>query len=115
MLLPKRKLGQKGEQLAKKHLQSKGYLFIAANFHTRFGEIDLIFQDGDQLVFVEVKTRSTTDKGLPEEAITPRKISHLKKAIDFFYLENPELPRYARIDAVSITKDHIKHIQNISQ
>ena len=115
MRLPKRKLGQLGEQQAKKYLKNKGYHFIAQNFHTKFGEIDLIFKDDDQIVFVEVKTRSSNYTGLPEEAITSKKISHLKKTIDIFYLKHLKLSRFARIDAISIMGNKIKHIKNITQ
>ena len=61
----KLKLGNQGELLAKKHLQNKGYTFLEKNYRTKFGEIDLIFQSKNTVVFVEVKTRTKLDQGLP--------------------------------------------------
>ncbi|MFC1653470.1 YraN family protein [Patescibacteria group bacterium] len=115
MTLQKKKLGQKGEKQAKKLLQNKGYKFITANYHTRYGEIDLIFQDEGQLVFVEVKTRSSNILGNPEEAITKEKINHLRKAAHIFLNSNPKLPQFARFDAVSILGSKADHFVNISQ
>lgn len=94
--------GRKGEEIACQFLASKGYKIIAKNFRTRFGEIDIVAQDGKTLVFVEVKARASREFGLPEEAITPRKIRHLTKAGEYFKLKNPRTPDLFRIDLVAI-------------
>lgn len=118
----RKNLGRLGEELARKLLEKKGYRFLRRNFLCRFGEIDLIFQDGNCLVIVEVKTRFSGEYGCPEESITPRKIRSLKKAIDYFYLQYPRAPKLCRIDAIAIELDvsslkpiKVKHLQNISQ
>lgn len=63
--------GTWGEALAAEYLRQRGCRLVAHSYHCRFGEIDLIAWDGDVLCFVEVKTRSNTDMGLPREYVTP--------------------------------------------
>lgn len=114
-------LGNLGENLALKYLKNKGYQFIERNFRWRFGEIDLIFQDKDILVFVEVKTRFHPEFGNPEEAITPWKIKSIIKTAEYFVLKHPRLPESLRIDVVAIDLDKdqkralgLRHIKNIT-
>lgn len=112
--------GKRGEVVACQFLTSKGYKIIAKNFRTRFGEIDIVAIDGHFLVFVEVKARVSQEFGLPEEAITPRKIRHLIKASQYFKLLHPETPNLQRIDLVAINLspagevERIRLIKNIS-
>ncbi|MCL2881417.1 MAG: YraN family protein [Coriobacteriia bacterium] len=68
-----RELGQRGEAVAAKFLQNLGQHIIARNWRCRFGEVDLITQDGDTIVFCEVKTRKSIRTGQPSEAITLKK------------------------------------------
>lgn len=119
--MQKQILGKLGEQLAKKHLLNKGYKLLAQNFHSKFGEIDLIFQDEKIVVFVEVKTRVGDFFGPPEEAINKWKIRSLIKTAQYFQLLNPSLPKAIRIDAVCLQFDEIthrlaslKHFENIT-
>lgn len=69
----RRRLGQWGESVAATHLESLGYRVVERNWRCTLGEIDIVAQDGDVLVFAEVKTRQSTAFGSPEESITPRK------------------------------------------
>jgi uncharacterized protein (TIGR00252 family) len=80
-----------GERAAKKHLQKLGLKFLAANFRSARGEIDLIFRDGDCLVFVEVKTRSSEEWTRPASAVDARKRTLLSQtALDYLRrLKNP--------------------------
>jgi len=117
----RKNLGKLGENLAKKALLKKGYKFITQNFSCRLGEIDLVFKDKDTLVFVEVKTRYSEDDCLPEEAVTPRKISSIKKAGQYFKITNPGLPDPLRIDVVAIELNPVgfklkalRHFKNIT-
>lgn len=71
------RLGQRGEQLAARHLAACGYQILAHNYRWRAGEIDLVARHNATLVFVEVRTRSSTTFGVPEESLTPRKRRHL--------------------------------------
>lgn len=66
----KHEFGKLGQDVAKRYLQHKGYEFLAEHFNGTRGEIDLIFKDGDQIVFVEVKTRSSERQGTAFEAIS---------------------------------------------
>jgi putative endonuclease len=62
-------LGARGEDLAVKYLKKKGYKVIERNYRCQLGEIDLIARQGDTLVFVEIKSRSSPGFGLPQEAV----------------------------------------------
>jgi len=76
-------LGKRGEMFAWGYLSRAGYHLLEKNYRTRLGEIDIVAQKGERLYFIEVKTRSTADKGLPAEAVTPekqRKIARLALA-----------------------------------
>lgn len=117
----KKSLGRLGENLAAKYLQNKGYQFIERNFRCKFGEIDLIFQDNNILVFVEVKTRFSKSFGSPEEAVTPHKLKSIIKTGQYFKLLHPELPDALRIDVVAIDLDRkeekllsLRHIKNVT-
>jgi putative endonuclease len=69
----KKVLGRKGEKLVEEFLKKQGCKIIKRNYRTPFGEADLIVQDGDELAFVEVKTRSSDVYGSPAEAVTRQK------------------------------------------
>lgn len=94
--------GLKGEQIASDLLRQKGYKILTKNFRSRFGEVDIIALDGDTLVFVEVKMRSSRKFGLPEEAVNKYKIEKITKAGQYFRLLNKNLPERERIDVVAI-------------
>ena len=99
---PKQKSGVWGEHLAAAHLQKKGYIILDHHYTDRFGEIDLIAKDREQVVFVEVKTRLGTDWGLPEEAVTRSKAAHLRKPI-LAYVSKNNISNF-RFDVVAIDR-----------
>ncbi len=66
-------LGQRCEEIAVEYLRAQGYRIIERNVRMRFGEIDAVARDGDTLCFVEVRARSSTRFGWPEESVTPLK------------------------------------------
>ena len=109
--------GKEGEQAAEKFLRGLGYRILARNFRTRFGEIDIVAEDGDCLVFAEVKTRSSAGFGLPEEAVTAAKQRHLIKASQIF-LSQKKMPHALwRIDVLALTQKRnggfdVRHLQN---
>lgn len=117
--------GLLGEKAAAKYLKSKGYEILETNFSNplgrRLGEIDIIARYGEEIIFVEVKTReagSSTDC-LPEEKITPAKLRKLNKAGQF-YIKSKNLWDCAyRFDAISVwmgdewKQAKIKHIESI--
>jgi len=98
----KQNLGGIGEKLAVNLLQKKGYRILEKNFRSKLGEIDIIALEEDTLVFVEVKTRWSKSFGLPEEAVTPRKIRSIIKTGQYYKLLHPELPEALRIDVVAV-------------
>src|SRR2546426_1153387 len=85
--------GELGERAAKKHLQKLGLKFLAANFRSARGEIDLIFRDEDCLAFIEVKTRSSEEWTRPAAAVDARKRRLLSQtALDYLrLLKNPQV------------------------
>lgn len=108
--------GKRGEELAKDFLLKKGYKIIETNKRfSRFCEIDIIALDKNMLVFVEVKTRTSTICGHPLEAVTKTKYEHIKNGLFLYLKENPQYKRY-RIDAISVMlkpEIEITHLQNI--
>ncbi|MBR2615524.1 MAG: YraN family protein [Clostridia bacterium] len=102
-----KEFGARGEYLARLFLEKKGYLFIRAGFTTKYGEIDLIMQENDELVFVEVKTRTAESEarfGRGAEKIDREKRDHIRKAARIFMLQEPRLTRglLPRFDAVEL-------------
>jgi putative endonuclease len=97
-------LGTAGEQLARRHLEQRGYRFVAANWRRPYGELDLVMRDGNVLVFVEVKTRSSERLVTAEESLTAAQARRLLRGAQFFLAESEEFASlYWRIDLVAIT------------
>ena len=95
-------LGAAGEKEAERFLLRHGWVIIERGFSARGGEIDLIAVDGQTVVFVEVKTRSSDRKGHPTEAVTSEKQRHLTRAA-YSYLAKKQLADCSfRFDIVSI-------------
>ena len=95
-------LGKKGERLAMNYLRQAGYKIISSNYRTRLGEIDLIAEEGETLVFVEVKTRSSKNCGHPLESITPSKKRQIEKVALEYLSKNRQFERNIRFDAVAV-------------
>jgi len=109
-------LGIKGENLAVKFLKEKGYRIIARNYKTPIGEIDIIAQDGNTIVFIEVKTRTDEFFGQPFEAVNKRKRQKLKN-VALLYLKRHGREFPVRFDVLSIFyrengKKEIEHIKD---
>ncbi len=97
-------LGHAGERHARRFLEASGLTFIASNWHSRFGELDLIMQDGSCVVFVEVKTRHGEGAGRAEESISPAKARRIIAAAEAFLAEHPDLAHFVwRVDLVALT------------
>lgn len=94
-----RDTGRLAESLAAKALEEKGYQILERNFSNKYGEIDIIAQDRDTLVFVEVKAKKGLTFGAPEEMINPRKLAKVRHMAEV-YLNGKSLP--CRIDVVAI-------------
>ena len=94
-------LGQRGEEIALKFLKKQGYKIRACNYKTKLGEIDIIANDGDTLVFIEVKTRESLEYGHPFEAVNARKRKKIANVALLYLKKFDELPQ-CRFDVVSI-------------
>jgi putative endonuclease len=96
-------LGQRGEDAAARFLKGLGYRILARHLDSPLGELDIVAVDGRTIVFVEVKTRSTTDAGQPADAIDALKQRRMTQAA-LAYLKAQGLLKYsARFDVVAIT------------
>jgi putative endonuclease len=98
----RQRLGTAGESIACGALESLGYRIIERNYRTRFGEIDIVAEDGGAIVFVEVKTKTDGSYGDPAEAVTPQKQRQLVSMGEFYatYCCPPNTP--CRFDVVAI-------------
>lgn len=102
--------GQHGEQLAQRHLREQGLSLLETNYRSRWGEIDLIMQDGPILVFVEVRLRAASTYGSAAETIGTRKQQRLIRTAQH-YLQTHRDAR-ARFDVIAITTgDHAPQIE----
>ena len=94
------RIGKWGEQAAAEFLLERGYVIVAQNFRTPYGEIDVIARQGNITIFVEVKTRTSNKMGLPEESINLRKRQHMISAAEYYAAES-EIDHW-QIDVLSI-------------
>jgi putative endonuclease len=94
-------LGAWGEEKAARYLEQQGYRILERNFHSRFGEIDLVAEDDEFLVFVEVRLRKNTRYGLPEETVDHRKQHKLRLTAEF-YLQRHPTKKQPRFDVVAL-------------
>ena len=108
-------LGKKGEQLAVDYLIEKGYTIVKRNYRFEKAEVDIIAKIKDTLAIVEVKTRSSTDFGNPQDFVKPKQIKNLVKAIDEYVTIN-QLEVEVRFDIIAIVKEgssfNIEHIED---
>ncbi len=98
--------------MAVRSLRQEGYKILERNYSNRFGEIDIIAEERDSLVFVEVKKRATGRFGGPFSAIDKRKKDHLIRTAMCYLKENKACNRRARFDVVGIEGDKLQIIKN---
>jgi putative endonuclease len=103
--MDRQEVGKLGEKAAQKFLKKRGYRIRETNFRCRHGEIDIIAQKKDWLVFVEVRTKSNLDFGTPEESITQAKKKKLVALALTYTSTHQDLPPLWRIDVVAIELD----------
>jgi putative endonuclease len=101
----RKQLGRWGEGVAATYLEAKGYQILQRNWRTSRGEIDLVAQAGDELVFVEVKTRRGREAGTPEEGFTAHKARKLLELGQHYLFENNLADVSWRIDLVAVELD----------
>ncbi len=116
----RQELGRQGEAAALGYLAAKGYKIVCQNWHAgRYGEIDIVALQADEVVIVEVKTRQQTRFGYPEEAVNQTKLNKLRLAAHSFMLAHPQLGPRCRLEVVALLLDDcqrtvdIKHYPSI--
>ena len=108
----KKVLGKTGEKLVQKYLKKHGYKLLKTNYQTPFGEADIIAEKDGEVVFVEVKTRTTDDYGAPREAVGKEKQRRYYQIATFYGLQSGEEPN-ARFDVAEVYADkHIEYFEN---
>ena len=104
-MMNRQEVGKLGEKAARKFLKKRGYRIRETGFRCSRGEIDIIAQKKDYLVFVEVRTRSSLDFGTPEESITAAKKKKLVALALTYTSTHQDFPPLWRIDVVAIELD----------
>ena len=115
----KRLLGRWGEELAARELTKKGYRLVAAGWHCRFGEIDLIAADREYLCFVEVKLRKSAAFGGAGEFVDRRKQDKLRLTAELYLSRYPTRlqPRFDVIEVYApqgtdTSRPTVRHLEN---
>ena len=110
------RIGRWGEQAAADYLQKNGYTLLEKNARAAHGEIDLVTQLEGVTVFVEVKTRTSRGFGLPEEAVSPRKLAHMRAAAELYAAEH-EIDHWQldvlAVEGVPGVAPRIEHFENV--
>ena len=111
-------LGKWGEDLAADYLQRKGYTIIERDWKSGKRDLDIIAQDGNVIVFLEVKTRHNRLFGDPEESVDYHKLQNLQQAISH-YVKFKHIRQEIRFDIISVvgtigSEPDIQHIQNVA-
>lgn len=108
-------LGKKGEAMALEMLGEKGYNILETNWRHKRDELDIIALDGNEIVIIEVKTRSTDFFGDPEESVDEQKMQRMVRAAEE-YIEQNFLENECRYDIISIViskkETNIRHIKD---
>ena len=97
------RFGSWGEKIAAQYLVTLGYQILTRNFRTPFGEIDLVAEFEGEIVFVEVKTRSSNRFGYPEDAITSKKILAIVQSAEFYLTAQTNEYIGWRVDVIAIS------------
>lgn len=103
--MKRKELGTIGEKLARDFLKKRGYRILETNFRCREGEIDIVAQKGDYLIFIEVRTKTSTGFGTPEESVTSAKKDKLIASALAYLDTHQNLPSQWRIDFMAVELD----------
>ena len=123
MPTPRAKLGVWGEELAVRFLGENGYKIITTNYRCAYGEVDIVVMDGEELVFVEVRTRRPGNFGTPEESLSPHKLRRLLATCQDYLQKSGQEDIQWRVDLISVRLesgrknnpkveriDHLRHV-----
>ena len=104
--------GRIGEAKAFYYLKEHNYKILETNYTCKLGEIDIIAEKDDVLVFVEIKARTTAKFGLPREAVTAYKQHKIKIVASYYLQKTKNFDKVCRFDVLEILGENINHIQN---
>jgi len=106
-------LARIGEDAAARYLQSQGYAILERNYQTPLGEIDIIARQGQELVFVEVKSRTPSDSFAPSGSVTQHKRRKLVKLAQFYMARRARRDQRCRFDVVEVTLTETGGVVNV--
>ena len=113
MPTPRTKLGSWGEEQARRFLQDTGYNILATNYRSSYGEVDIVALDGKELVFVEVRTRSSRNFGTPEESLSKAKVKRLVNTCQDYMQHTAKEDADWRVDLVCLYLGPGRKVQRI--
>ena len=113
MPTPRSGLGHRGEEIACRFLGEKGYQILSTNYRCRWGEVDIVARDGEELVFVEVRTRHSAEYGAPEESLTAAKVRRLLATSHHYLQQHADAESGWRIDLVCIRLTANRRLERI--
>jgi len=100
-MISQREIGDIAEGLARQHILKLGYTILATNWHFGHLELDIVAQDGEELVIIEVKSRNGIRYEHPSEAVTNTKIKRIVEAADA-YIQEFDSERETRFDVITV-------------
>lgn len=113
MTMARRRRGLIGEAAAATYLEQKGYRIIDRNYRCPLGELDIIANDGGEIVFIEVRTRSSTIFGTPQESVIGRKQLRLRRLAAYYLNTQGLAGRACRFDVVAVMLDGRERVASI--
>ncbi len=113
MTLIRLERGKRGEEEAGKELTRRGYRIMMRNYRCSLGEIDIITEKGDKIVFVEVKTRTSLAFGLPQENVTYQKQEKIKKVAQVYLSSRQQFYRNIGFCVVAVQLDKEGHLKKM--
>lgn len=113
----KKNLGSFGEEVVSKYLEQNNYQILERNYYCRQGEIDIIAKDKKEIVFIEVKTRTSNNFGSPSEAVNYIKLKHMYNSARYYLYKFDLLNMFVRFDVIEVfvknEKVRLNHIKQI--
>lgn len=104
--------GQAGEETGVAMLRDAGFELLSRNFRCRYGEVDAVAQDGDTIVFVEIKTRRSLAFGSPQEAVTGRKQARIARVAAHYLKMRGWSERPVRFDVIALGPEGQDHLRD---
>ena len=101
--------GNFGEMVAAMYLEKQGYEIVERNFRCRLGEVDIICRKGNQIVFIEVKTRTSDNYGAPSEAVNREKMNRIRKVAALYMMWEKITNYQVKFDVMEILLNHIEN------